>query len=172
MRHGDEQAARRLFEMHQPMVLRFLRSQEPRAADDLAGEVWVGVASSIHRFEGDAAGFRAWLFTIARRRLIEHRRRGMRRPTVGADSDELAARAEPGTDDPGGPIAAQEAVDRLLADLTEDQAMVVSLRVLADLDVAAVARIMERTESWVRVTQHRALRRLARKLGTTKGVTK
>jgi DNA-directed RNA polymerase specialized sigma24 family protein len=39
------------------------------------------------------------------------------------------------------------------------------LRVLADLGVDEVAAIMGRTANWVRVTQHRALRRLASRLG-------
>jgi RNA polymerase sigma-70 factor (ECF subfamily) len=157
------------------MLLRFLRSQEPRVADDLSGEVWLGVASNLHRFEGDAAGFRAWLFTIARRRVAEHRRRGVRRPSVPVDPDHLHERDEPspgGPPEPGEVLGAQEAVDRLLEGLTEDQALVVSLRVLADLDVATVAHLLDRSESWVRVTQHRALRRLAREHGADSGVTK
>ncbi|MEY2754142.1 MAG: hypothetical protein RJB65_500, partial [Actinomycetota bacterium] len=43
-------------------------------------------------------------------------------------------------------------------------AEVVLLRVLADLDAESVARIMGRSAGWVRVTQHRALARLAEAL--------
>lgn len=157
------------------MLLRFLRSQEPRVADDLAGEVWLGVASGLHRFEGDAAGFRAWVFTIARRRVAEHRRRGVRRPSSPLDPAQLQARSDSEVQQeaaPGEELAAQEAVDRLLGRLNEDQATVIALRVLADLDVATVAALLDRSESWVRVTQHRALKRLGRDARSDRGVTK
>ena len=49
--------------------------------------------------------------------------------------------------------------------LSGEQADVLLLRVLADLDVEQVASIMQRSPNWVRVTQHRAVRRLAKRLG-------
>jgi RNA polymerase sigma-70 factor, ECF subfamily len=56
--------------------------------------------------------------------------------------------------------------------LPRDQAEVVLLRVLGDLDADQVAEIMGRSANWVRVTQHRALRRLADRLGPKVGVTR
>ena len=48
-----------------------------------------------------------------------------------------------------------------MAQLSEEQAEVILLRVVADLPVAEVARITGRTAGAVRVMQHRALRKLA-----------
>ena len=84
---GDQRAAERLFVELYPRVLRFLRASEPRMADDLAGEVWLAVARGLRSFEGDLAGFRAWVFTIARRRLADHRRTAMKRATDPVDED-------------------------------------------------------------------------------------
>jgi len=78
---GDERAAQSLFVLLQPRLLRFLVAQEPRAADDIAAEVWLAVATRITQFEGTWADFRAWFFTIARRRLADHRRTAVRRRT-------------------------------------------------------------------------------------------
>jgi DNA-directed RNA polymerase specialized sigma24 family protein len=55
--------------------------------------------------------------------------------------------------------------------LPPDHAEVVLLRVLGDLDAAHVAEVMGRSVSWVRVTQHRALRRLAERVGSRLDVT-
>ena len=55
--------------------------------------------------------------------------------------------------------------DLVMRLLPPDQAEVVLLRVLADLDVDEVAELLDRTSNWVRVTLHRALRRLAERLG-------
>jgi RNA polymerase sigma-70 factor, ECF subfamily len=172
-RTGDETAAAALFRSVQPRLLRYLRSQEPRVADDLAADTWLAVARGLDTFEGDAAGFRGWIFTIARRQVIEHRRRGLRRRTDVTDPGEFADRGA--VDDPAGDVvgslSAQEAIDLLVRLLTPDQAEVVVLRVVGGLDTATVATMMERSEGWVRVTQHRALRALAGKVDLREIVT-
>jgi RNA polymerase sigma-70 factor (ECF subfamily) len=172
-RAGDQWAAEALFVDLQPRLLRFLRSVEPRVADDLAGEVWLAIAQGLAGFDGDLVGFRSWVFTIARRRLADHRRSAGRRATDPVDPHEhFRARPDPASVDGAradtataviGRLSAQEAVDLISGSLPADQAEVLLLRVLGDLDVAHVAAVMERTPNWVRVTQHRALRKLAEK---------
>lgn len=164
---GDDQAMEVLFRELHPRVLRFVGAHEPRVADDLVGEVWMAVAQRLSGFEGDAPAFRAWVFSIARRRIADHRRTSIRRrtdPTAPDGFTQMAAEAD----------VEQHAVDRLDGSsaaqlvtrlLPADQAEVVLLRVLADLGVDEVAEIVGRTANWVRVTQHRALRRLADRLG-------
>ncbi len=161
---GDAKSIEALYLDLQPRVLRYLRSIEPRQADDLAAEVWLAVAKGIRSFDGDAVAFRGWLFTIARRRVADHRRAAARRPADHGVPDDL----------PGGSDAAdvvvdrlsgQQAVDLIQAVLPGEQADVLLLRVLGGLDVTEVAKVLERTPNWVRVAQHRGLRRLAAALG-------
>lgn len=169
-RAGETWAAETLFVDLQPRLLRFLRSTEPRMADDLAGEVWLAMARGLATFEGDLAGFRAWVFTIARRRLADHRRTAVRRATDPVDHEFFRDRSDAPPDDEDGMsvvtdrLSAQEAVDLIVATLPADQSEVLVLRIVADLDVAHVAEMMGHTPNWVRVTQHRALRRLAEAL--------
>jgi RNA polymerase sigma-70 factor, ECF subfamily len=117
---------------------------------------------------------RAWLFTIARRRLIDHRRRSARRRTSPTPTERLAERA--GAADPAEMVveslSGQAAIDLLVADLSANEAEVVLLRVVGGLDASEVARILHRTPGWVRVTQHRALRRLARGAFADRAVTR
>jgi RNA polymerase sigma-70 factor (ECF subfamily) len=162
-RAGEQWAAEVLFIDLQPRLLRFLRSAEPRVADDLAGEVWLGMAQGIQSFEGDLAGFRSWVFTIARRRVMDHRRRAVRRATDPFEPEMFAERADDTdvADTVLDSLSAQQAADLIAAVLPAEQAEVLLLRVLGDLDVAHVAEVLDRTPNWVRVTQHRALRRLA-----------
>jgi len=135
-------------------------------ADDLAAEVWLAVARGLGRFAGDESAFRGWLFTIARNRLIEHRRRQARRRTEPVPPERLDGPVERGAGgDPAWLVIEQlgtrETIEALVADLAPDQAEAVLLRVLGGFDVAEVARIMGRTPGNVRVLCHRALRRLA-----------
>jgi RNA polymerase sigma-70 factor (ECF subfamily) len=57
-----------------------------------------------------------------------------------------------------------EAALALIASLAPDQAEVVALRVVANLDVAQVAKIVGKRPGAVRVLCHRGLRRLAERL--------
>ena len=62
-------------------------------------------------------------------------------------------------------MSGQEAAELIASVLKGEQAEVLLLRVLADLEVDQVAAIMQRPPNWVRVTQHRAVRTLAKRLG-------
>jgi RNA polymerase sigma-70 factor, ECF subfamily len=167
---GEHEALTLLFRAYQPALLRYLRSQAPAVADDLASEVWIGAARRLPHFVGDETAFRGWLFTIARRRVIEHRRRAERDRSEPLSSDLLDTIIDLGTaSDPAVAVvdraSAQDAVDMLVAELTPDQAEVVLLRVVSGLSVAEVARLTGRPSGAVRVLCHRALRRLATRLG-------
>ena len=167
---GEHWALTQLFRAYQPAVLRYLRAQAPGAADDLASEVWIGAARGLPQFTGDEAAFRGWLFTIARRRLIDHRRRTVRQRTDVVSTDRFDVAVEWGPDgDPADTVldrlGAEGAIDELVAELTPEQAEAVLLRVVAGLSVPEVARIMQRQPGAVRVLCHRALRRLAVRYG-------
>lgn len=164
---GDERAVETLFVQLQPRLLRFLFAQEPRAADDIAADVWLAVATRIGTFEGGWADFRAWFFTIARRRLADHRRTAIRRRTDAVDGEvfERFPARESTEEAVLDSLSGQDAAALITSTLRGDHAEVLLLRLLGDLAVDQVAEIMERTPNWVRVTQHRAVRALATALG-------
>lgn len=167
---GEDWALARLYQAVQPSLLGYLRAREPSLGDDLASETWINVAEGMNSFAGGFSAFRSWVFTIARCRLVDHRRRTARRPVTVVDLDGLAA-AGP-HDDPEAQIidvlAAREAIGRITR-LPADQADVVLLRVIAGLGTHEVATIMGKSPGTVRVIQHRALRRLARDLSVSEG---
>lgn len=162
-----------LYRQLHPSLLAYLRAVEPGDADDLASDVWIGVGRNLAGFEGDEAAFRGWAFTIARRRVVDLRRRRSRRQTEPAPAEHLAVIA--GSDDPE--TAVLDALDaddvrrRIVEVLSPDQADVVLLRVVGGLDAQQVAAVLGKRPGAVRVLQHRALKRLA-KAFETRGVTK
>jgi RNA polymerase sigma-70 factor (ECF subfamily) len=165
---GGEWAVAALYRAHQARILRYLRAQAPGHEEDLASETWLAAARNLRSFDGDEDAFAGWLFTIAHRRLLDHRRALRRRPT---DLHE-PARLEPYLERRGsaeddlltGALADEEAA-RLVAVLTPEQAEVLLLRVVGGLSAEAVGHITGRRPGTVRVIQHRALERLAAHLG-------
>jgi RNA polymerase sigma-70 factor (ECF subfamily) len=162
---GDDQAITTLYLTYNPLLVRYLAGSEPQVADDLAQEVWLSVAPRLPEFDGTEVHFRAWLFTIARRRLIDHWRTRTRRVTEFADQDRIAMTLAVDEVDR---LESQSAVDALVGCLTAEQAEIVLLRVVAGLSVDEVARLVAKTPGAVRVIQHRALRRLAATISTTR----
>lgn len=171
-RSGAGWALADLYRDVHPRVLRYLRALDGAEAEDLASEVWLDAIDGLDRFEGDERAFRAWMFTIARRRWIDLRRRRARRGTEPVSPERLTTHARIGNveDEALAALATEEALSRI-ASLPSDQAEVLLLRALAGLEVRQVARIMGKRPGTVRVLQHRALRRLARTMAE-QGVTR
>lgn len=158
---GDAAALGELWRAHQHLLLRYFRGRGMNDPEDLASVVWIEVARGLPTFSGDAATFRRWLFTIAARRRIDEIRRDRRR----RERDDVLLAVDQPTPAPGADEDADRAasLDRalgLVSTLPPDQAEAILLRVVADLTVADVADIMERTEGSVRVLVHRGLKRL------------
>jgi RNA polymerase sigma-70 factor (ECF subfamily) len=151
----------------QPILLRHLQFSDARHAEDIAGEVWMEVTAALSRFSGDDRAFRAWVFTVARRRLIDSYRRGARHRLEPLGSEEVAdeSAAERPEDDAVGRLSARTTIARLHEVLPPDQAEVVLLRVVGGLGVNRVAAMTGKHPVNVRVLQHRGLRRLARDFG-------
>jgi RNA polymerase sigma-70 factor (ECF subfamily) len=149
-----------------PRLLRFLRGLDPIVAEDVEAETWLVAARDLAVFRGDEQQFRAWMFTIARNRLIDTRRREARRPSVAMPPETLHER--PAEDDPAmtalDVVSADAAVALVREWLPPDQAEVILLRVLGGLDVKEVATIVGKRPGNVRVLQHRGLRRLAERI--------
>lgn len=166
-RQGDRGSLEALHHDLAPVVIGYLRGQGAAEPDDLAAEVFVGVARGLRSFRGDERAFRSWVFSIAHRRLIDERRRLSRRKERAVDPADLAE----GLDRPGGDVEAEALarigeswVLRAIRRLTPEQRAVLLLRVVADLPVEEVARIVGRSPGAVKALQRRALASLARQI--------
>lgn len=164
-RAGEERAIALLYREFHPKILRYLRAREPAEGEDLAAEAWLDAARGLHRFTGEEHAFRRWIFTIAHRRLVDHRRRKSRSARALGAWLELGEPPEPDGAD-ARVLAASETESALarIASLPPDQADVVLLRVVAGLEVEEVAKVLRKKPGTVRVLQHRALHRLAEQL--------
>ena len=168
-RNGDDRAMAVLWRELQPALLRYLRAVEPGAAEDIASDTWLEVTRRLDHFSGDERDFRGWLFTIARHRLIDARRRAARHRTAPV----AWIPERPGRDDPAADVLtglSTEASLLLVSQLPPEQAEAVLLRVMHGYDTEQVARMMGKQPGNVRVLSHRGLRNLARRL-TLAGAT-
>jgi len=157
---GDGDAIAALYRTFNPALLRYYRAHAARVAEDLTQEVWLGAAPRLSSFEGDEQQFRTWLFTVARRRLVDHwRATGRRVNEVLEDAEPVAIDG-----DPSARLVGDAAIAELTEGLTDEQREVIALRVVGGLSVDEVAAIIDKSPGAVRVIQHRAIRRAASRL--------
>ena len=107
-------------------------------------------------FRADAA-LRTWLFTIARRLVLDRRRSLKRRGTELEVQEDDASTG----DDPLSSLVAQEMEDRLraaVARLTPMQREVFTLRVTEGMGYKEIADVVGSTEGAARVHYHHAMR--------------
>jgi RNA polymerase sigma-70 factor (ECF subfamily) len=143
-----------------PRVTGYLRLHGAAEPDDLASETFLQVFTGLAGFSGDEERLRAWVFTIAHRRLVDDWRRRSRRPQL-ADVPDGAPESVGGDveDDVLGRLGAAD-VERLCGLLPPDQRTVLLLRILADLTIEQVAGVLGRSTGATKALQRRGLRTL------------
>ncbi|MGY1600841.1 RNA polymerase sigma factor [Geodermatophilus sp. SYSU D00815] len=147
-----------------PAVTGYLRLHGAAEPDDLASETFIGVFTGLAGFSGDEAGLRAWVFTIAHRRLLDDWRRRSRRPQVVDDPGDLTASIGGDVEDDALTRIGADTVQRLCGGLPADQRSVLLLRILADLTVEQVGEVLGRSVPSVKALQRRGLRTLRDRL--------
>lgn len=143
-----------------PAVTGYLRLHGAVEPDDLASETFIGVLTGLAAFRGDEEALRAWVFTIAHRRLVDDWRRRGRRPQVTDDTDRLEERCGGDVEDDALVRVGAADVHELCARLPADQRAVLLLRILADLTVEQVGQVLGRSVGSVKALQRRGLRTL------------
>ena len=154
---GDERAATARVERHATALARYVGSMGERdAAEEVVQDTFVRAFSSLESFRGDSS-LRTWLFTIARRLVVDRRRALRRRREVGNLEDVDAATEYTALD---GLIAseAQRKVWGAVGKLSPTQREVFLLRVNEGLSYKEIAEVAGTTEGAARVHYHNALR--------------
>ncbi len=158
----EEEAIRALYETYYPRIYNyaFLQLGDIQAAEDLASDVMLKMIESIQSYKFRGLPFGAWVFRIARNRLIDLHRRRKRRGEVDLNETLTSTLASPH-------VLAERALERgqiqiALRHLTAEQRQVIVLKFIQGFDNRSVGRIMGRSEGAIKSLQHRALAALRR----------
>lgn len=158
-RAGDERAATLLVDRHAPSVARYVASLGSReGADELVQDTFVRAFGSLDAFRGESS-LRTWLFTIARRLVLDQRRASRRRRDAEELQDDDAVTEYDALDG----LMAEEAHARMRAAierLTPTQREVFRLRVNDGMSYKEIADVVGTTEGAARVHYHNALRQV------------
>ncbi|NGP43672.1 RNA polymerase sigma factor SigX [Bacillaceae bacterium SIJ1] len=144
-------------------------------AEDLVQEVYIKVLRSYDSFEGKSSE-KTWLFSIAKHVAIDWLRSQKRKKEHSGDSFEWATaqlQQQPSPEDmPEEHALLMEDIRWLyecLDQCNEKQKTVLVLRYIQSLSIAETAEILDWSESKVKTTQHRAIKKLQRLMNASTG---
>ena len=180
MNHANGISAAGLHERYLEDVYRYVLRHVSgiEAAEDITAEVFAAAAAGLSRFRGQSLPY-VWLLSIARRKIIDFRRRRTARPEMLASELADAAveaeavweqvRSAAGSAAVEGPEAivmraeARRVARELLAQLNADQREAVLLQYVEGLSVAEIAAVMGRSPGAITSLLHRARATLYRR---------
>lgn len=145
-----------IYDKYYKDVYRFVLalSKNPHTAEDITQETFVKAIKGVDRFKGDC-DIKVWLCQIAKNSFFTYAGR-QKKETVSVDMD--VSTEDTGHDLISDTIDKEQAIriHKVLHDLSEPYKEVFTLRVFGELKFAQIAEIFGKTESWARVTYHRA----------------
>ncbi len=159
-KQGDREALGELYERYVDAVYHYMiyRTSDHNLAEDLTAEVFASVITSIERYEDRGLPFGAWLFRIARARLVDYwrksERRREKRVAFTPEMEEFLVGGSPED------RFENEALIESLQYLTEAEREVVLLRFIVGLDNREVAEVVESNSNAVKAMIYRALKKL------------
>lgn len=160
-KRGDEAALTGLCTYVYGHVYAFLYYRVARAedAEDLTSEVVLKMIKALKRQRGN---FHAWMYRIARNRLVDYyRQRAVRQEIslIDAPTKELVTKG-----DLSSQIMTKEKLRKGLENLTEEQKQVIILKFIQGYDNQEIASIVGKSVGAIKVLQFRALKALRKYL--------
>lgn len=169
-RDGDLGAFEVLYQRYRKVLFQFiLNSCDSKAiASDLYQDVWTRVINARHGYT-ESASFPAWIFRIARNRLIDHYRTNSKHTAampldeqVESQVTQLQTRLQP--DELADLSARKDALKLALNALPDEQREVVLLRHIAGFSVQEIAELLQENTETVKSRLRYAFAKLRKRL--------
>jgi RNA polymerase sigma-70 factor (ECF subfamily) len=144
-----------LYNYYVQPVYRYLRSHVHtiHEAEDLTSQTFIAAYENLQRYR-ERGHFSAWLFRIARSKLVDHYRKSM------SDTSLDAVENRAGSDDVLDLISQRDEIKNLTAlvqKLDDHEQDLIRLRYVADLSFAEIAEVLGKREDAVKKSLYRLL---------------
>jgi len=157
---GDAAAYRRLLGEMTPVLKSFLRTRFFNAShiDDIVQEILLAVHTARHTYRPEQP-FRHWMFGIARHKMIDYMRKQGRQSANEISDDEFVTFMADGANNPEEALSAKDLQQALKA-LPDKQRQVLLMTKVQGHSMAETGKKLGMSETAVKVTAHRAYKKL------------
>ena len=151
----NENDIEKIYSQHSQIVYRYVFSlcRNETMAEDVTSETFLKAIESIDKFKGDCSE-KVWLCQIAKNTYYSIYKKTKNERPLDFEA-EVVSNVSDFTEKLLDKSSALE-IHRCLRGLKEPYKEVFSLRTFSELSFAEIAELFEKTESWARVTYHRA----------------
>lgn len=154
----DTSAFATLYDLHVERVHRHIRYRinDPDVAEDITSQVFLRAWQAIDRYRPvEGRPFLAWLFTIANNLIVDHHRKA--RHVLGPIEAERHAATTPDPEASAVGADLNERIGAAIARLKPEYQLVVSLRLVEEMEYEEIAQVTGKKPGALRVTLFRAL---------------
>lgn len=160
LRGRDLELFNAVYRSYASQVLGYLTARGVEDPEATMQDVFVAVLPRLDSISGGVGGLRTFVFSVAHARMVDDHRRQSRAPLRQSFEPELDPRESGSAESDALSRVSPGEVLQLLNVLGEDQKEVLTLRIIADLTVDQVAKIMGKSAGAVKQLQRRALDQL------------
>ncbi len=157
---GDAAAYRRLLSEMTPAIKRFLKTRyfSGDHIEDICQEVLLAIHASRHTYRPEQP-FQNWMYGIARHKMIDYMRKQIRQNNNEISDEELVTFLADKTNNPEEALSAKD-LEKALDQLQGKQREILLLTKVEGYSMAETAKKMGMSETAVKVTAHRAYKKL------------
>ncbi|WP_309072146.1 RNA polymerase sigma factor [Arthrobacter sp.] len=157
---GDTEALNRIYTELSPRILGYLTARGSEDPEALTQDVFLALFSRLPSITGGEQGLRTFAFSMAHARHVDETRRRTRRPALFSYDPSVDHRTTASAESSAlGNLTAEGALGHLRS-LNSDQSDVLALRIVADLPLDEVARVLGKSTGAVKQLQRRGLHKL------------
>jgi len=156
---GDSGAFGRIYDLYVDKIYRYFSFRmDAEEALDLTENVFLKCWQNINKYKPTTAGFKAWMFRIAHNLLVDYYR-------YSRTHQELTEKIKDESDGGDPKFLAEKSMNSLrlrsaMLRLKDKHREVLVLRFINDLGNDEIAKVLGKSEIYVRVLQHRAIKEL------------
>jgi RNA polymerase sigma-70 factor (ECF subfamily) len=154
---GDQLALAELYDMYVQDIYRFVsfKTRNRTIAEDVTSDIFLTVVDKLHQFHPKKGSFRTWIYTIARRAVIDQYR-------MHKDTHDLSDAWDISDDttsiiDVVDTALFSDRIDALLKTLTSDQRDIIIMRLWEDMSYDDIAGVLGKKPAACRMAYSRAI---------------
>jgi len=157
---GDADAFGKLYDMHVDRIYRhvYYRVNSVEDAEDITQQVFLRAWKAIGRFKKTSSPFAAWLMTISHNLIVDYYR--SRKDNRSLDNEAIEIESPSNPEQMAETALDQQQIRKLIARLPDEQQQAILMSFIEGFSYIEVASALGKSEGAVRVTIHRALKKM------------